>query len=155
MRPNIYLWSIIRKKVLGGKLHLCRQLAVKFCWNSSLKIPDTCRISISEDQQFPKMKFFEQIFFYLEFLGLKFEYSGFNRIFLHVYFWFLTFALFLGIPYIFLLFETESHVICRILWYGCFFCCRSGIDLHGNEHLFEEATIQRLYGCTGGTQKKW
>jgi hypothetical protein len=47
------------------------------------------------------MKFFEQNLFYLEFLGLKFEYSGFNGIFLHVYFWFLTFALFLGIPYIF------------------------------------------------------
>jgi hypothetical protein len=42
------------------------------------------------------MKFFEQNLFYLKFLGLKFEYSGYKGILLHVYFWFMIFALDLG-----------------------------------------------------------
>jgi hypothetical protein len=47
------------------------------------------------------MKFFEQNLFYLELVGLKFEYSGYKGIFLHVYFWFLIFTLYAGIPHIF------------------------------------------------------
>jgi hypothetical protein len=46
------------------------------------------------------MKFFEQNLFYLKFLGLKFEYSGYKGIFLQIYFWFTILALHVVLPYI-------------------------------------------------------
>jgi hypothetical protein len=46
------------------------------------------------------MKFFEQNLFYLKFLGLKFEYSGYKGVFLRIYFWIMVFALNLGTPII-------------------------------------------------------
>jgi pentatricopeptide repeat protein len=46
------------------------------------------------------MKFFEQNLFYLKFLGLKFEYSGYKGVFLRIYFWFMIFVLDLGTAFI-------------------------------------------------------